>query len=354
MNINDVAEAAGVSRGSVSNYLNNKKVSDKIKLKIEAAIKELNYIPNSSARDLRSKESKFVVFIIPTVWSPFFSELTYYIQNELNSSGYKMILCISDSDFNKEKEYIELATSQKAAGIISISYSQMNDFVRPGMPLVSIEKEPTGRFSMVSSDNYEGGKLAAQKLIEKGAETLIYLGEKVIYSDAMSARKSGFVDYCNLNHVPYEIVEVSSIKNYENVKKDILSFLEENYNNETRISYTYNWQLTNNIPDVSFLLDKIHTKKDYKWTHPVHEVLENINQNETRKTIEKIVLNHFPDSSKSRSNYLSLLELSVKESPTSVTNVLSPNEMLVSLLLNLIISLLLYNVIVLASRRVPS
>ena len=46
----------------------------------------------------------------------------------------------------------------------------------------------------------------------------------------MSARKSGFVDYCNLNHVPYEIVEVSSIKNYENVKKDILSFLEENYN----------------------------------------------------------------------------------------------------------------------------
>ena len=106
----------------------------------------------------------------------------------------------------------------------------MNDFVRPGMPLVSIEKEPTGRFSMVSSDNYEGGKLAAQKLIEKGAETLIYIGEKAIYSDAMLARKSGFVDYCNLNHVPYEIVEVSSIKNYENVKKDILSFLEENYN----------------------------------------------------------------------------------------------------------------------------
>ena len=96
--------------------------------------------------------------------------------------------------------------------------------------------------------------------------------------------------------------------------------LEENYNNETRISYTYNWHLTNNIPDVSFLLDKIHTKKDYKWTHPVHEVLENINQNETRKTIEKIVLNHFPDSSKSRSNYLSLLELSVKESPEDDRN----------------------------------
>lgn len=230
MNINDVAKAAGVSRGSVSNYLNNKNVSDQMKSKIETAIKELNYVPNSSARDLRSKESKFVVFIIPTVWSPFFSELTYYIQNELNSFGYKMILCISDSDFDKEKEYIELAESQKAAGIISISYSQMNDFVKPGMPLVSIEKEPTGRFSMVSADNYEGGKLAAQKLIEKGAENLIYIGERDIYSDAMLSRKSGFIDYCSRNHVPYEIVEVASIKDYENVKKDISSFLKTNYN----------------------------------------------------------------------------------------------------------------------------
>lgn len=229
ININDVAEAAGVSRGSVSNYLNNKNVSDKMKLKIESAIKKLNYVPNSSARDLRSKESRFVVFIIPTVWSPFFSELTYYIQNELNSSGYKMILCISDSDFDKEKEYIDLAKSQKAAGIISISYSQMNDFVSPGMPLVSIEKEPTGRFSMVSADNYEGGKLAAQKLVGNGAEKLIYIGERELYSDAMISRKSGFVDYCKLNHIPYETVDVSSIKSHKTVIKEIKSYVKENY-----------------------------------------------------------------------------------------------------------------------------
>ena len=66
MNINDVAEAAGVSRGSVSNYLNNKKVSDKIKLKIETAIKELNYIPNSSAEifALRSQSLLYLLFLL--------------------------------------------------------------------------------------------------------------------------------------------------------------------------------------------------------------------------------------------------------------------------------------------------
>ena len=96
--------------------------------------------------------------------------------------------------------------------------------------------------------------------------------------------------------------------------------LENNYQGETRIGYTYNWHLKDGKPDVSFILDKIHTRFDYKWTHPVHEVLENINNNEKRKNILEITLNHFPDPTKSRSNYLPLLELSVKENPEDDRN----------------------------------
>ena len=97
--------------------------------------------------------------------------------------------------------------------------------------------------------------------------------------------------------------------------------LEEAYQGESRIIYTYNWHLDeNNKPDVSFYLDKIHTRNDYKWTHPVHEVLTNIKQNETRKLIKEIVLNHYPDPNKSRSNYLPLLELSIKEEPEDDRN----------------------------------
>ncbi|MBQ8473026.1 MAG: glycosyltransferase [Bacilli bacterium] len=97
--------------------------------------------------------------------------------------------------------------------------------------------------------------------------------------------------------------------------------LEKNYHGETRISYTYNWHIDDNgNPDISFHADKIHTKKDYKWTHPVHEVLTNINNNETRKLIPELVINHYPDSNKSRSNYLNLLELSVLEDPEDDRN----------------------------------
>lgn len=87
--------------------------------------------------------------------------------------------------------------------------------------------------------------------------------------------------------------------------------------NNTKLRYTYNWKLTDsNIPLVSFLYDKIHSRNDYIWTHPVHEVLTYIKSNpEKIKTNDKIILNHYPDIKKSRSSYLSLLELSVKEDP---------------------------------------
>lgn len=88
----------------------------------------------------------------------------------------------------------------------------------------------------------------------------------------------------------------------------------------TRASYTYNWSLDDEgNPIVSFYSDKIHTRKGYKWTHPVHEVLS-YDGVERRVIDESIVLNHYPDKNKSRGSYLPLLELSVKEDPLDDRN----------------------------------
>lgn len=84
----------------------------------------------------------------------------------------------------------------------------------------------------------------------------------------------------------------------------------------TRARYNYNWSLTkDNKPIVNFYIEKIHTRHGYKWIHPVHEVLEKLDHNENTITIDNITLNHYPDSTKSRSSYLPLLEESVKEDP---------------------------------------
>lgn len=81
----------------------------------------------------------------------------------------------------------------------------------------------------------------------------------------------------------------------------------------TRLRYTYNWSFNEyNKPATTFLLNKIHKRGNYIWKHPVHEVLTPLK--EENEIINKdIILNHYPDTTKSRINYLPLLELSVKE-----------------------------------------
>ena len=96
--------------------------------------------------------------------------------------------------------------------------------------------------------------------------------------------------------------------------------LEKFYTGKTRVRYNYNWSLKNNKPLVNFYLDNIHVRKGYTWTHPVHEVLTNTDNNETFDTIPSIILDHYPDSKKSRKSYLKLLELSVKEDPEDDRN----------------------------------
>ena len=99
--------------------------------------------------------------------------------------------------------------------------------------------------------------------------------------------------------------------------------LESFWNNDTtRASYNYNWSFDElGTPKVNFYIEKIHSRNNYKWVHPVHEVLEYVGDNHENKIIiDSITLDHYPDNQKSRSSYLPLLELSVKEDPTDDRN----------------------------------
>ena len=100
-------------------------------------------------------------------------------------------------------------------------------------------------------------------------------------------------------------------ENLENIWQD----------NTTRLMYNYNWSLDeNNNPLVNFYISKIHSRNNYTWTHPVHEVLTYKEKNENVITTDEITVNHYPDSTKSRGSYLPLLELSIKEQPNDDRN----------------------------------
>lgn len=97
--------------------------------------------------------------------------------------------------------------------------------------------------------------------------------------------------------------------------------LEKSWNdNTTRLRYIYNWSLDdNNKPVISFYYEKIHKRIGYSWYHPVHEILK-YEGDEVFSVTDTIILNHYPDKTKSRSSYLPLLEMSVKEDPEDDRN----------------------------------
>lgn len=92
-------------------------------------------------------------------------------------------------------------------------------------------------------------------------------------------------------------------------------------NGVNHIRYNYNWSHDENgKPLINFYIEKIHSRNDFKWIHPVHEVLEFSGEKQIWETTNEITLDHFPDDTKSRSSYLPLLELSVKEKPNNDRN----------------------------------
>lgn len=89
----------------------------------------------------------------------------------------------------------------------------------------------------------------------------------------------------------------------------------------TRLRYNYNWSFDSyGNPAVNFYIEKIHSRNDYVWTHPVHEVLNFKSEKESYITTDLITVNHYPDYNKSRGSYLPLLEMSVKECPDDDRN----------------------------------
>lgn len=97
--------------------------------------------------------------------------------------------------------------------------------------------------------------------------------------------------------------------------------LEQKASGTNRIRYTNIWSFDKNQnPSIVFLQEKIHSRFNYKWVNPVHEVLKYLGTDEKIITIEDITLKHYPDIYKSRSTYLPLLKQSVKEDPQNDRN----------------------------------
>lgn len=103
----DVAKEAGVSLSTVSLVVNKTGyVSDDMRARVKAAMKELNYVPNELVRNLYKNRTNLVGVIVPTIRHPFFATLTAHLQRELAAQGLRTMLCSTADAENGEVEYV--------------------------------------------------------------------------------------------------------------------------------------------------------------------------------------------------------------------------------------------------------
>lgn len=170
----DVALEAGVALGTVSKVVNGLPVGDSYRIRVEDAIRKLNYQVNSYAQGLKANKTHTVAFLIPNTQSPFFASLTYYINIALLKRKYRMLLCSTDFDSDLEQEYVTMAQQNKVDGIIGLTYNP-NLIVEENTPFVAIDRSMGSKIPCIASDNFAGGQLAAEKLFEFGCRNVAFL-----------------------------------------------------------------------------------------------------------------------------------------------------------------------------------
>lgn len=155
----DVAQKAGVSKSTVSQYLNGRYqyMSETTKNKIKKVIEELDYQPNAVARSLKIKKTNTIGVIVSDILSPFFAQVVRGIESFALKRGYNVILCNTDRNPKKELEYIKMLRNKQVDGIL-LSYSGVNKDFSPGdTPLVILDKDVSNlNFPTVVSENKKG------------------------------------------------------------------------------------------------------------------------------------------------------------------------------------------------------
>jgi len=176
--IREVAKKAGVSSTSVSHVLNNTRfVSEDVRERVNAAMRELNYRPNALARSLRRGETHTLGLILPDSANPFFAEIGHAIEAAAFALGYSVILCNTENDENKEHVYTEVLENKQLDGIIFVGAGEnreaISEIVKNGFPLVVVDRDMGSlELDTVTTENYQGGLLATQHLLSLGHQVI--------------------------------------------------------------------------------------------------------------------------------------------------------------------------------------
>ena len=202
--LEDVAAAAGVSKTTVSRVLNHRGyLSEKTIAKVQKAMQELDYRPNIIARQLYKQRTDLVGMIFPTVDNPFFSQLEAEMERQLYRNGYKVLIGNSQNDPAKEENYLQqLLTHQVDGLIVGTQNRGLIGYQHANLPVVAVDQVVGKNIPVVSSDNYQGGLLATQRLLDDGCRHIIHTNGPLGLDTPTQKRREAYEHLMTKNNLP--------------------------------------------------------------------------------------------------------------------------------------------------------
>lgn len=180
--INDVARAAGVSKGTVSKFLNGgRHVSAANKSNIAAAIEKLGFEPNRMAQGLSLKRSHTIGLIVANIGNPFYAELIRGAEELAAALGYTLLLASTDGEPKRESGIVKAMRQRQVDGLIFASVRladrEVTALAREGMSVVLASRHlPDADVDMVLIDSVLGAKMAVEHLVKHGHRRIAYVG----------------------------------------------------------------------------------------------------------------------------------------------------------------------------------
>jgi len=180
--VKDVAEAAGVSLGTVSNVLNRPdRVSARTRERVENAMTELAFVRNESARQLRAGKSRVVAYVMLDASNPFFTDVAQGIEEAAEDADLSVFTCNSDQRTEREHVYLDRLEQQRVQGILITPVDPddpaLDAVAARGTAVVIVDRtRSVDTHCSVAVDDVLGGRLTAEHLLDLGHQRVAFVG----------------------------------------------------------------------------------------------------------------------------------------------------------------------------------
>lgn len=217
--LRDVAERAGVSVKTASNVLNHQPhVKASTRERVEAAMADLRYRPNLSARSLKHGRAGFLALAVPAMDSPYFAELAARVTEEAAALGFIVLLDVTGGDADAERVVLEGMRSHVIDGVIFSPLALSADEISrraDSLPMVLLGERPipTG-FDHIAVDSVAAARAATDHLVAQGRRRIAAVGRETIKGTA-SARLRGYKQALKAAGLPYESALVVAVPHFE-------------------------------------------------------------------------------------------------------------------------------------------